>query len=25
MRVSSMPLMDTSKIETPPEWNRNLY
>ena len=25
MRVSSMPLMDTSKMETPPEWNRNLY
>lgn len=25
MRVSSMPMMDTSKMETPPEWNRNLY
>lgn len=25
MRISSMPLMDTSKMETPPEWNRTLY
>lgn len=25
MRVSSMPLMDTSKMEAPPDWNRNLY
>lgn len=25
MRVSTMPLMDTSKMETPPEWQRNLY
>ena len=25
MRVSSMPLMDTSKMEAPLDWNRNLY
>lgn len=25
MRVSSMPLMDTSKMEAPPDWHRNLY
>ena len=25
MRVSSMPMMDTSKMETPPPWQRNLY
>lgn len=25
MRVSSMPLMDTSKMETPPDWYRALY
>ena len=25
MRVSSMPLMDTSKMDTPPDWQRNLY
>ena len=25
MRVSSMPMMDTSKMETPPDWQRNLY
>ena len=25
MRVSSMPMMDTSKMEAPPEWQRNLY
>ena len=25
MRVSSMPMMDTSKMEAPPDWQRNLY
>ncbi len=25
MRVSTMPLMDTSKMETPPDWYRTLY
>lgn len=25
MRVSSMPMMDTSKMEAPPPWQRNLY
>lgn len=25
MRVSSMPMMDTSKMEVPPPWQRNLY
>ena len=25
MRVASMPMMDTSKMEVPPEWQRNLY
>lgn len=25
MRISSMPMMDTSKMEAPPDWNRNLY
>lgn len=25
MRVSSMPMMDTSKMEVPPDWQRNLY
>ena len=25
MRISSMPMMDTSKMEAPPEWQRNLY
>ena len=25
MRVTSMPMMDTSKMEAPPEWQRNLY
>lgn len=25
MRVSSMPMMDTSKMEAPPSWQRNLY
>jgi hypothetical protein len=25
MRISSMPLMDTSKMDAPPDWQRNLY
>ena len=25
MRVSTMPMMDTSKMEAPPDWQRNLY
>ena len=25
MRVASMPMMDTSKMEVPPDWQRNLY
>lgn len=25
MRVTSMPMMDTSKMEAPPDWQRNLY
>lgn len=25
MRISSMPMMDTSKMEPPPPWQRNLY
>lgn len=25
MRVSSMPMMDTSKMDVPPDWQRNLY
>ena len=25
MRVSSMPMMDVSKMEVPPDWQRNLY
>lgn len=25
MRISSMPMMDTSKMEVPPEWHRTLY